>query len=223
MRSLLTFLIALAATAFVNVSAPAHAFGCKGWPQLTGGNGCNSSIASASLPTLTYIGSATPSYAAGVATAIGANIGIASADRLVVVVVGDLGKATGASVTIGGSPATVNALAIGANGPTALIASLLVPSGATADIVVTYAGYDNSNGGVFEVYTLKGLSSTAPVGSGTNYDVSANPLSTRLATSSGGVVIMGAVQYVKADSGYGSIACMPEIVATFARTELWDE
>jgi hypothetical protein len=45
MRKLLTFLIALAAVALVNVSAPAHAFGCNGWPQISGGNGCNSSIA----------------------------------------------------------------------------------------------------------------------------------------------------------------------------------
>jgi hypothetical protein len=45
MRKLFTFLIALAAVAVVNVSAPAHAFGCSGWPQIAGGNGCNSSIA----------------------------------------------------------------------------------------------------------------------------------------------------------------------------------
>jgi hypothetical protein len=86
MRKLLTFLIALAAVAFLNVSA--HAFGCKGWPQLSGGNGCNSSIAAAGggTPTLAYIGIVTPTYSSGVATATGAAIGTAAADRLVVVV-----------------------------------------------------------------------------------------------------------------------------------------
>jgi hypothetical protein len=50
-RKLLTFLIALAAVAIVNAS-PAQAFGCRGWPQLSGGNGCNSSI----TPPASYTG-----------------------------------------------------------------------------------------------------------------------------------------------------------------------
>jgi hypothetical protein len=43
MRKLLTPWIALAAIALASVLA--HAFGCRGWPQIAGGNGCNSSIA----------------------------------------------------------------------------------------------------------------------------------------------------------------------------------
>jgi hypothetical protein len=43
MRKLLTLWIALAAIALASVLA--HAFGCRGWPQIAGGNGCNSSIA----------------------------------------------------------------------------------------------------------------------------------------------------------------------------------
>jgi hypothetical protein len=46
MRKLLTFLIALGSIIFA-VCSPAHAFGCKGWPQIAGGNGCNSSIQAA--------------------------------------------------------------------------------------------------------------------------------------------------------------------------------
>jgi hypothetical protein len=45
MRKLLTLWIALAAVAFVTVSTPAHAFGCRGWAQPASSNGCNSSIA----------------------------------------------------------------------------------------------------------------------------------------------------------------------------------
>jgi hypothetical protein len=45
MRKLLTLWIVLAAVGFASQSAPAHAFGCNGWPQIAAGNGCNSSIA----------------------------------------------------------------------------------------------------------------------------------------------------------------------------------
>jgi hypothetical protein len=45
MRKTLLFLIALASIAF-GVCSPANAFGCNGWPQIAGGNGCNSLIAS---------------------------------------------------------------------------------------------------------------------------------------------------------------------------------
>jgi hypothetical protein len=45
MRELFTFLIALWAIALVSVPIPASAFGCSGWLQIAGGNGCNSSIA----------------------------------------------------------------------------------------------------------------------------------------------------------------------------------
>jgi hypothetical protein len=51
MRKLLTFLIALMALAVVGLSARAHAYGCQGWAQTIGGNGCNSSIAAGGATT----------------------------------------------------------------------------------------------------------------------------------------------------------------------------
>jgi len=61
-------------------------------------------------PTLTYMGSVTPSFAGQVATATGANIGTAAADRLVVVVFAEASGSseTSATVTIGGNSATVH-------------------------------------------------------------------------------------------------------------------
>jgi hypothetical protein len=68
MHKLLSLLIALAAvvgvalTAIAFGSVPANAFGCQGWPQLSGGNGCNSSIATA------------PSFTTWNPSAVGINI-----------------------------------------------------------------------------------------------------------------------------------------------------
>jgi hypothetical protein len=212
MRKLLTFLIALAAVAFLNVSA--HAFGCKGWPQLSGGNGCNSSIAAAGggTPTLAYIGIVTPTYSSGVATATGAAIGTAAADRLVVVVFFDetATNTSLSSVTIGGVTATVNTQSSGGVGVNVFvgIASLNVPAGATATIVATYA--NSGNIGRFQVYTVNGLSSFTPTGAGNNWKVNTGPISTTLATTSGGVVIVG-----------GAIGQGAALVSTFSGTETY--
>lgn len=150
-----------------------------------------------SLPTLAFIGATAATVAGQVATVTSASIGTASADRLVVVVFTDGGSAASASatVTIGGTSATVHAFANGANNNTAGIASLLVSSGTTATIVATYNAGASTDGVNFKVYTIKGLSSTTPVGTGINWDAAASPLSTTLATSSGGVVIVGANRY----------------------------
>jgi hypothetical protein len=195
-HKLLTFLTALAAIVFAmhslaRADSCSHAFGHQG------GTGCNSVIATApSLPTLTYIGSATPTYAGNVATATGANIGTAASNRLVVVVFFDMadGANSTASVTIGGSAATVDTMANSTFNPVQGIASLNVPAGTTATIVVTY-GAAGGNGN-FQIYTITGLSSFAHVGANSNWNGGLNPISTTIATSAGGVIITGATQNI---------------------------
>jgi hypothetical protein len=146
-------------------------------------------------PTLTFIGATAAAFSGSVATVTNANIGTAAADRLVVVVFTDGATETAPTVTIGGVTATVHAFASGANESTTGIASLLVTAGTTATIVVTYATGTVSDGANFKVYTITGLSSTTPVGTGTNWTSTTNPISTTVATSSGGVVIAGAVMF----------------------------
>jgi hypothetical protein len=163
-------------------------------------------------PTLTYIGSATPSYASGVATANTVNIGTAAADRLVVVVIGDGGaSASAVAVTVNGTPLTTNALATGSFEPMTVIASGVIAAGSSATIITTYTGYSGGGFGVFEIYTITGLSSTTPVGANQHWDGSANPISTTLATSSGGVIIAASGQ-----AANNSAASFPSSTETFA-------
>src|SRR5216684_277093 len=152
-------------------------------------------VAGAALPTVTYIGAVTPSLAGQVATATNANIGTASADRLVVVVFFDINETSTsapATVTIGGTSATVHIFQTGAANNVMGICSLLVTSGTTATIAVTYSGAGSQGGGQFGIYNLNRLSSTTPVGTGGAWNNVVNPLSATLATSSGGIVIVGA-------------------------------
>lgn len=196
MRKLLTFLIALASIVFA-VGSPVKAqYGCKSFGY-QGGNGCNSAIASPppSGPVLTYIGTNTPTYISNVGTVSSANIGTAASNRLVVVVFYDLNQNASAMVSIGGVSATINAISNTPNLTTG-IASLVVPTGTTVSIAVTFSS--SAGFGAFDVYTITGLSSTTPVGSGTDNASSsgtATTSGTTLATSSGGVVVVGSQQY----------------------------
>jgi hypothetical protein len=147
-------------------------------------------------PALAYIGNVTPTYASNVATATAAPIGTASSGRLVVVVFYDLitpspGVST-ATVTIGGVSAVVNTIA-SVHNSTVGIASANVPTGTTANIVVSYDTSSGANG-AFDVYALTGLSSMTAVGSGETASAGANPITTTLATTAGGIVIAGAQQ-----------------------------
>jgi hypothetical protein len=103
---------------------------------------------------------------------------------------------TTASVSIGGNAATVHTFSSGGiNNPYVGIASLVVTTGTTANIVVTYSA-GSAGGGGFGVYTLTGLSSTTPVATAQHYlDTAVTPDSLSLATSSGGVIIVGTNDY----------------------------
>jgi hypothetical protein len=84
MRKLLTPWIALAAIALASVLA--HAFGCRGWPQIAGGNGCNSSIATGGSSCSGWT-PATPSGLIGWYNADSANV---SPNTMAVTVMADL-------------------------------------------------------------------------------------------------------------------------------------
>jgi hypothetical protein len=76
---------------------------------------------------------------------------------------------------------------------------LLVATGTTATIVATYT---NSGGvGAFQIYTIKGLSSFTPVASNSNWTGSTDPISTTVATTSGGVVVAGGVEQSSVATG----------------------
>lgn len=132
-------------------------------------------------------GTATATYTA-------CNIGTASADRLVVVVCTGIHGSTRtlSSVTIGGNTATVHASSgSGAGQESVGIASLVVPSGTTADIVVTWSAAPSNNG--IMVWIVTGWSSSTPYSSYANADgTSATTKVATLDTIAGGILIVGA-------------------------------
>lgn len=128
------------------------------------------------------------------------DIGDEDAGRLVVVVATSTKSVSPAraftAVTIGGNAATIHATedegdpGLGVNPSMSIaIASLVVPTGATATIAVVLAG--NVDGACISVYALYGLTSTTPhdTASGSS-NVGGNPSDT-IAVQAGGVVIAG--------------------------------
>lgn len=150
--------------------------------------------ASVGLPTLAYINQYATTYASKTQSAT-ATIPAAGSNTLAVVIFYDNqnGYSGPATATINGVSATVTAEGASGAFSNIGIAYALVASGVTSvPIAVTYANTPGF-GGSFVVYTINGLSSTIAVGSNTAFlhGGSTSPLSTTLATSSGGVVIVG--------------------------------
>jgi len=139
--------------------------------------------------TINYRASATNGVPASSFTFAETNIGTASPARFVVVGVGvrDSDADTVSSVTIAGASATLLAnlqTAAGAENNIAALYGAVVPSGATADIVVTLSGSIAMIGvGVWAVY---GLASTTPVTTATS---AANPASLNVNVQPGDIVI----------------------------------
>jgi hypothetical protein len=155
-------LIALAAVAVANESA--HAFGCKGWPQLSGGNGCNSSIAAGGGgPAYSFRSAAQYAGTAPLAQTFTQDIGTASADRVVVVGMSGFYPQSGGitSVTVNGVTLTQDAFDNrSAGGPHAAIFSGPVTSGSgSQNIVVTYGSTPNGDAIGIVVWALTGLGS----------------------------------------------------------------
>jgi len=113
-------------------------------------------------PVVTFIGATMNTSAATIYTFTAVNIGTASSDRLVVVSAqaGTNNSRTISTVTIGGNAATILANSTAAPNPVCM-AQLLVTTGTTANIVVTW------NGGVsrtrINVWTVTGYQSATPL------------------------------------------------------------
>lgn len=131
--------------------------------QLSGFGAGGSAVA----PTLTFIGTASLTTNTSTYTFSSQDIGTPGSDRLVVVVAAAYESSSSAgdtpsSITIGGVSATIHATGAGTgfNSASVSIASLLVASGSTADIVVTMP--DAQVGMAIVVLALTGYSSAVP-------------------------------------------------------------
>lgn len=136
---------------------------------------------------LTYIGSTLDTANASVYTFDAHAIGTAASDRLVIVCPAANGGSGGITgVTCGGVAMTQVVTPI-VNGNTAAgIYSLLVTTGTTAEIVVTYAASRNRS--AISVYTLTSLESTTAYHTATGSDIDTNT-SVSINYSEGGAVI----------------------------------
>lgn len=136
------------------------------------------------------------------------NLGTATADRLIVVIVTSAGGPIRSisSITIGGNSATLHVQSNASNGAQGVgIASLVVPSGTSADVVVTWSA-SSSNTGLM-VFALKGYSNATP------YDTDATTNGTAYSTSqtatidtvNGGVLIAASEHFVNETMSWSSL------------------
>ena len=138
----------------------------------------------------TYASSASQNATVNPVTAAAMPIGAPSADRLVVVCIADIRSTaqprTISSATIGGIAATIHAQignSSGTTGPVLGIISALVPTGTTADVVITRSGLTQTI--VISVYTLTGYVSATPTGTNTVAVASGDPSTTINVTGPG--------------------------------------
>lgn len=140
----------------------------------------------ANVDAMKYISSATSSASQTSYTFAAQNIGDPATDRLVIV--GASGYSTTSrtftSITIGGTAATMHIRATTAISFPGGIGSLVVPSGSTADIVITFSG--SASTAAIVVYAAYRLGSTTPVGTGQS---SGTAPSIALTTVAGGVAM----------------------------------
>ncbi len=151
-------------------------------------------VAANTMPVLNFIGHTLSNVDANSYTFAGQSIGSASSDRLVIVTILTAGSDSNVtSVTIGGNPATIHAQGnASGNWQNATIASLVVPTGANADIVVnTNAVARLCN---IAVYTANNLNSTTPTGTSASVGNGATK-NLSIPVSEGGFIIGGAHVY----------------------------
>lgn len=149
-------------------------------------------------PSSDYVGTNFQAFSGNDATFTGISIGAAAADRLVVVIAGTTRSfATGPNITgitINGSAATIHQHILNDAGGgnyclTLAIASLAVPSGATANVVVTKSAVASGECDL-HVYALYDLTSNTPHDSAQSGTVGSNPALT-LDIPANGVLIAG--------------------------------
>lgn len=151
----------------------------------------NGDTTTVSSPAATYIGEATLNFSGSTSTATAANIGTASANRRVVASCqqGTAAGRTLTSATIGGISARIEAQCTdsGSNAG-AYIISAVVPTGTTADIVMTFSSTIFA-GGTAHVYTVDDTTISSTVNAGTNTTAGATSLGVSYTSTNGGVTI----------------------------------
>lgn len=125
----------------------------------------------------------------------GVAIGTAAVDRRVHVTAHtfNIGTPTISSITIGGILATINASRSVAGNTGSAIATALVPTGTTADIVVTWTSSSDSTGCHVGVWSSVGLATSGAYDSDSSV---ANPQTATLSTLDGGFCIASTAQVV---------------------------
>lgn len=184
--------------------------------------------------TRTFLQAETPQIAsASTYTFTSVNLGTASSDRYVVVVIASGVLTPGRtlnSVTIGGNTATLDANAntsVAASSTTIVgIARLLVTSGTSANVVATFSG--NMSVCHCFTYTLTGLVAAAPTATKTTSVTSGTVINDTINIPAGGIFLMAAAATTStgswtetgatedADDGGGSSNNLPACCASIA-------
>ncbi len=157
-------------------------------------------------PVLNFMGQTLSNLTSSSYTFSGQAIGSASPDRLVIVAVttaGPAGDSDVTGITIGGNPATIHAQGWNGGGnhyQVATIASLLVPVGANADIVVNTSGTTWSCS--LMVYTATNLNSTTPTGTAESTISGLTQKTLSVPVLDGGFIIGAAHVYGSSNSIY---------------------
>jgi hypothetical protein len=163
--------------------------------------GCFPVIAATKTPRRTYIGRVNNTNNLTTYTFTDAAIGVAAADRLVVVVaastIDDEADRSITTCTIGGNPATsiANAHTAAVFSNNLAVFALPVPAGTTATIVVNHDG--TAARCTIDVYAIYGLNSFTAFSSAQNSGTtSANTIATSIDIPHNGVVVAGASMFL---------------------------
>jgi hypothetical protein len=168
---------------------------------------------------------ANPAAGAGTGTTITyttQSIGAAAPDRIVVVCVGTeltAGNITGVTIDSGGGAVAMNASTLGATGAVgARVFWLLVPTGTTATIAITFAASQTADTKKIAVYRVVGASSTPASSSGIG-DTDADPISSGAVTipTDGGCIAVCAMAATTARTWSGIAEDIDAAVGTAFR------
>jgi hypothetical protein len=167
--------------------------------------------------TVTYITSARSGSNTFTYTFAGTAIGTASADRLVVVTAAINQLASGSyfinAISIGGTAATIAVRS--ASSTNCAIAYLLVPSGTTADIVVSLAGGGTPGRCQISVFNVTGWNTQAPTSVGSTEPTTGTTISATASSAVGDAAISVCFTYAEISHSWSS----PMIEAFDAVTE----
>lgn len=148
----------------------------------------NGDSTSGSSPSVSYIGTASYTESGSTSTATAAGIGTASSTRRVIATVAQTTASgrTLTSATIGGISATIHQQSTDSGSTSgAYIISAVVPTGTTADIVLTFSD-TLFGGGSGAIYTVDDTTVSSTVGGGTNTTTSATSLAVNYTSTTDG-------------------------------------